>query len=212
MINELYFEKVAGIGNLYLEYIFLEFCYEPIFFTCVSDNGNLYLCLCSEIRGEEKWVVSKCSIGTLQALINGEMDMVSALRIPEQLILITRDLQGFEQSRIIDAAKADPLDLPKAGTLLECDTVSAMDYLMRKRRSAFLVALCNNMPKTTHTAFHSSFKLSGHNLSTQYTYDVGEVIFEEKATRKYNILETDILDGVCGYTDNMDCIDYLCAA
>lgn len=212
MINELYFENVAGIGNLYLEHIFLEFCYEPIFFTCVSDKGNLYLCLCSEIRGGQKWVVSKCNIDTLQALINGEMDMASALCMQEQLILITRDLRSTEQSSIIDTADADPLDLPKAGTLLECDTMSAMDYLTRKRRSAFLVALCNNMPKTTHTVFHSSFKLSGHNLKTQYTYDVGEVIFEQEATQKYSISETDISDGICGYTESIDCIGYLCAA
>ena len=61
MKHELYFEHVITIGNLYLEHIFLQFEMEPVFFTCVDEKDNLFICLCSDIRGGQKWVISESS-------------------------------------------------------------------------------------------------------------------------------------------------------
>ncbi len=133
MKNELYFENVTEIGNLFLEHIFLEFGIEPILFTCVNDHDKLYLCLCSEIRSEQKWVISECCINTLLMLIMGKIDMSSALRIPKRLIIITRDMLGCEKSHMINTCDIDPLDLPKDGTLLKCDIESAENYILYKK-------------------------------------------------------------------------------
>nr|WP_305136633.1 hypothetical protein [uncultured Schaedlerella sp.] len=141
MKNELYFERIITIGNLYLEHIFLEFETEPVFFTCVDNHDKLYLCLCSEIRGGQKWVVSECTLGILRLLITETIDMPSALCIPEHVILVTRDLQGHEKSCMINTYDVDPLDLPMTGTFLKCDTESANQYLMDKESAALEIHL-----------------------------------------------------------------------
>ncbi len=64
-MNELFFENVSGVGNLYLDYVFDEFNGEPILFMCKNSVGGLYLCLCSEIRYEQRWVIIKCSTSLL---------------------------------------------------------------------------------------------------------------------------------------------------
>lgn len=132
MKNELYFENVVGAGNLFLEYIFLEFDTEPILFTCADVNGKLYLCLCSEIRGEQKWVISECSINTLHKLVIRKIAIASALCLPKYSILITRNLQGYEKSSMIHTCDMDPLDLPQEGVLLNCNIESALNYMSDK--------------------------------------------------------------------------------
>lgn len=139
MKHELYFEHVITIGNLYLEHIFLQFEMEPVFFTCVDEKDNLFICLCSDIRGGQKWIISECSLYTLDRLITGTMDISSSLCIPEHLVLITRDLQGHEKSCMINTCDVDPLDLPKAGTLLKCDIESANAYFMVKKSGDFIL-------------------------------------------------------------------------
>lgn len=141
MKNELYFKNVAEIGNLFLEHIFLEFDMEPIFFTCVDNHANLYLCLCSEIRGEQRWVISECKISTLHLLVMKKIDMSSALCFPEHLTIISRDLQGYEKSCVINTCDIDPLDLPKEGTLLKCNVEAAEMYIYAKCKDSmtFLV-------------------------------------------------------------------------
>ena len=57
-----YFNNIADIGSLYLDYVFNYFENEPIIFTCISEYGKIYLCLCSEIRKEQKWIISPCDI------------------------------------------------------------------------------------------------------------------------------------------------------
>lgn len=139
MKHELYFEHVITIGNLYLEHIFLQFEMEPVFFTCVDEKDNLFICLCSDIRGGQKWIISESSLYTLNRLITGNIDISSALCIPEHLVLIARDLQGHEKSCMINTCDVNPLDLPKAGTLLKCDMESAITYFMVKKSNALIL-------------------------------------------------------------------------
>ena len=69
-MSDIYFDKVIQIGRLYLDYIFYEFESEPILFSCVDDEKKLYLCLCSEIRYGQKWIITECELSTLKALID----------------------------------------------------------------------------------------------------------------------------------------------
>lgn len=134
MKNNLYFENVMNIGNLYLEYVFLEFYKEPIFFTCIDESENMYICLCSEIRGEQRWIISECSIDSLQQLVDGTMDMGSVFKVYDNIILVKRNWEGKEESSVILSQNIDPLDLPKNGTLLKCNQSKAMNYLADKNR------------------------------------------------------------------------------
>lgn len=132
MRSEIYFKNIDEIGDLYLDYVFLEYEYEPIYFTCVDDFENIYLCLCSEIRGKQRWVISKSNRAILRKLIDQQLDMAEAMCLFGYVVIVDRDIHGNEQSFPIDSETIDELDLPKRGTMLRCDRESALDYVMGK--------------------------------------------------------------------------------
>lgn len=131
-MDNLYFENVVKIGKLYLEYVFYEFESEPILFLCRDENSDIYLCLCSEIRYGQKWIISKCNLTVLKDLINEKIDIASAFLINPNMIIIESDLQGHENSYIIKSDEIDELDLPKKGTYVKCDKQTADDFLRNK--------------------------------------------------------------------------------
>ena len=61
-MSNIYFDNVARIGKLYLEYVFYEFENEPILFLCSDEEKKLYICLCSDIRYGQKWIVVECGM------------------------------------------------------------------------------------------------------------------------------------------------------
>lgn len=131
-MNELYFENCADVGNLYLDYVFYEFEQEPILFTCVDENKNLYFCLCVDIRYEQIWIVSKTSVSILKELIDERIDIASAFLTQEKFIKVNMDLAGNEKSQIVSKENISDLDLPKPGTFIHCDVSKAKDYIWQK--------------------------------------------------------------------------------
>lgn len=136
-MNDLYFNNVVQVGKLYLEHIFYDFETEPILFSCIDEKKNLYLCLCTDIRYGQKWIVTPCSIAVLRALLNEEMDIASAFFKSSSVITIIMDLHGNESSFITDINKIDRLDLPKEGTFIKCNKIKAENYLRSKEREVF---------------------------------------------------------------------------
>ena len=67
-MSNLYFNNVEKVGQLYLEYVFFEFESEPILFICHDQLNQTYLCLCSDIRHGQKWIITKCDTKILRAL------------------------------------------------------------------------------------------------------------------------------------------------
>lgn len=120
-MSKLYFCNVDGIGELFLDRVLLEFEQGPVLFTCKDVTGDLFLCLCSEIRSEQKWIVSKCELETLRELVGQKIDILSAICRQKQLTVITRNPEGEETSDIIDTEEVDPLDLPKNGVYMRFD-------------------------------------------------------------------------------------------
>lgn len=127
-MNNLYFQNVNNIGNLYLDYVFIEFEAEPIIFTCRDDFNSLYLCLCSEIRNGQKWMVTKIDTKTLTKLVNDELDIASAFLINSFITSISMDMSGNESSKIVKKDDIDRLDLPKEGTCLNLSKEKIIDY------------------------------------------------------------------------------------
>lgn len=132
-MSEIYFDNAADIGTLYLEHIFYEFESEPILFMCTDDMKNMYLCLCSEIRHVQKWILVPCSILQLKSLIEEEKDILSVFLSAKRAVVITMDLQGNESSCIVDTGSVDRLDLPEEGTFIRCDKNKARSYLWKKQ-------------------------------------------------------------------------------
>lgn len=146
-MNNIYFDNVIQIGKLYLEHIFYEFESEPILFSCVDERKNIYLCLCCEIRYGQRWIITKCSITTLKALIEEEIDIASTFLTTPDIIAIDMDLHGHESSCIIENDKIDRLDLPKDGTYIRCDKEKAKNYLWNKEWEV----LCEQLKSTIDT-------------------------------------------------------------
>ena len=87
-MSNLYFNNVEKVGQLYLEYVFFEFESEPILFICHDQLNQTYLCLCSDIRHGQKWIITKCDTKILRALITAEIDIVTAFLKHQKAIVI----------------------------------------------------------------------------------------------------------------------------
>ena len=111
-MSNLYFNNVEKVGQLYLEYVFFEFESEPILFICHDQLNQTYLCLCSDIRHGQKWIITKCDTKILRALITAEIDIVTAFLKHQKAIVIDMDMEGTEKSYEINTEEIDPLDLP----------------------------------------------------------------------------------------------------
>lgn len=130
-MSNLYFNNVEKVGQLYLEYVFFEFESEPILFICHDQLNQTYLCLCSDIRYGQKWIITRCDTKILRALIIAEIDIVTAFLKQQKAIVIDMDMKGTEKSYEINTKEIDPLDLPKPGTFIRCNKKKAQNYLLQ---------------------------------------------------------------------------------
>lgn len=130
MINgKLYFENVSSIGNLYLDHCFIEFEEEPILFVCKDKERNLYLCLCSDVRVIQKWIISKIDLKTLTKMVNKEIDLLTALTQNKKVIVVVQNIYNHEHNELVCTCKLNELDLPQKGVLLRCDLFAANKYI-----------------------------------------------------------------------------------
>lgn len=128
-MDNVYFKDVANVGDLTLKYEFFEFESEPILFLCTDKNKeNLYFCLCSELRYEQRWILVKVDVPELEELIDRKRDIYSIYENSSQIILITADIEGKQNSEVLDFDKIDKLDLPEREVYLECDSNKVLSY------------------------------------------------------------------------------------
>ncbi len=167
--NAVYFENVKNIGNLFIDHIFTYFDDEPIFFVCKDNKDNLYLCLCSEIRYEQIWFISKTNISIISKLIKREIDITSSMINSDKMIKITMDIDGKEESIVVNTEDLDEFDLPEKGFKLEIDD-SNYDYIRSK--SQFKNKMISGSSGRLSLPFYyvDSKKLDKHYDIGNYTY------------------------------------------
>lgn len=134
-MNDVFFKNITNIGDLCLDHIFFEFEGEPILFTCTDNANKTYLCVCSEMRHFQKWVLSECSLLNLAAMIDETIDITTTFRKANELITIISDIHGHEISQVIRSNEIDPLDLPQSGTFLTYNKDNSRRYLSSKLQS-----------------------------------------------------------------------------
>lgn len=134
-MNDVYFRNISNVGDLCLDHIFFEFDGEPILFTCVDNTSKMYLCVCSEMRFFQKWIISECSLLNLAAMIDEKIDITTAFLESNELITIVSDIHGQETIQVIKASEIDPLDLPQSGTFLKYNKDDSRRYLSSKLQS-----------------------------------------------------------------------------
>lgn len=120
-MNEIYFENVTKVGNLYLEKVFNRFEDENIIFVCKDACDQRYLCICYEFRASLKWILCKISSGTLARLITKRIDIRNAFELDgnEWIQIVYRE--GIEESEIVSEDNMCENILPRYGVYLKAD-------------------------------------------------------------------------------------------
>ena len=113
-----YFTDVVDIGELYLERIFLQFENEPIIFLCSNNIKNLYLCVCTEIRYQQNWLIVAITKNQLEEMMRGNKNVRSAFVESEKIIAISMDMNGKELSKMVHLEEINPIDLPSNNVYL----------------------------------------------------------------------------------------------
>lgn len=137
--RDAYFKGVANVGNLYLDYTFMDYESEPIVFTVKSeDSRNLFLCLCSDIRYTRKWILVPTTVLVLEDLVDQHIDLTNVFKTASTSFIINVGTDGLQEIKQIDDAKLDTLDLPESGTYLKCDIEDAKNYIWFKKMFSYI--------------------------------------------------------------------------
>lgn len=124
-----YFANVPQLGDLALDYIFLEDGY-PLLFTCKS-GVKLYICICRTVIPKQKWVISEVDVTVLEKMVNREIPICDAFRLSNAqscIIYWSREL-GHEYE-VFSTCELRSQDLPSSKMYLDEDDVEdAREYL-----------------------------------------------------------------------------------
>lgn len=210
-MNNKYFENIEGIGALYLQYVFYEFEHEPILFVCENIDKELFLCLCSDIRYEQKWIISKTNIMILKMLVDNRIDIATAFLKQEKLFVNIMDLKGDEESVIINRSELDRLDLPKEGTYVK-DNDDNKTFVWKKELENIIMIMNklfdkNNGEKNKAKEVIETYTLNvnASNIKKDkklYSIDINEEVIENEG-----IISKDIVRD-CGKTDIANALIY----
>lgn len=136
MMRESYFEAVDGIGNLYLEKVFMKFEDENILFICTDDNKQRYLGVCYETRMALKWVICKVSDQMILKMLFGTITVRACFEEEKKVLLIHYTEADGENAewRMLDAV--NPQILPDEDFYLK--------YNMNEDN--YFLNICRHMP------------------------------------------------------------------
>lgn len=112
-----------------MDCVLYEFESEPILFICKNNDANLYFCVCTEIRGFQRWIVVPIAVSTLPKLAKRDVDLASVISNSMVVHIITIDANGDEYNKTICGSDVSDVDLPKSGTFLRSNKEDLEDYL-----------------------------------------------------------------------------------
>lgn len=127
-IPEPYFKDIPIIGNLSVDFVFIENGY-PVLFTC-KNKDSLYLCLCRTVIDEQKWILSEIDLTILEQLINNTMSVYSAFKakMGHACIAKWRKDNPKEEYLVIHSDLIEDTDLPDKDLFLDGEDEFS-DYL-----------------------------------------------------------------------------------
>lgn len=107
-----YFSNIPQLGNLTLDYIFVEDGY-PILFTC-RNGAKIYICLCRTLSPMQKWIISETSIAILKKLAQQDIPICDAFTQlgTKSCIAQWSKANPVEQYSVISTSDLSSDDLP----------------------------------------------------------------------------------------------------
>jgi len=123
-VSDFYFD-FKQTGKLTIEKVLFS-SYQPVLFTCRSDKGNLFLCVCcGNDNGFHKWLLSETGPATVLEMLEDEITLRCAfLKDNKGRYTISRDKDGNESISCNDSTDwhaEDSFLLPTAGEYLDAD-------------------------------------------------------------------------------------------
>lgn len=121
MKKKIYFENITDIGDIFLDEIFLEFERIPVLFTCKDTKNRLFLCLCSEIRGIQKWTLVRTTASIIIAMLNDDITMYQAFEQSgnEVVLLSYKKEFGKIKRETKSFSEVNELNFPEKGEFLK---------------------------------------------------------------------------------------------
>lgn len=147
-MNEIYFENVTNIGNLYLEKVFNEFEGENITFICKDTNDTRYFCICYEFRNALKWIMCKITPEIIGKLIIGKIDIKGVFDIERKNLIQISYMNGKEISKKITMFDIEESVFPRYGIYLKPE----------QDMSKYLYYICYNYIKTSLNTYENFLK------------------------------------------------------
>lgn len=128
-MDEIYFEKIPNVGNLYLNRILNVFEGENIIFICTDKKRKYYLCTCYEFRNSLKWIIAKTDTKILLKMLEKKIDIHSVYKLSELLINCIYD--GKEDNfYLTNYNNVNKQIIPNKGTYLKPDNIHDVDSLI----------------------------------------------------------------------------------
>lgn len=140
MKKYIFLNKIDDVGVLYIDQVFLEFEKIPILFSCVDESDNLYLCLCSEIRKIQRWIISPIDNTLLIDMLKDKITIYEAfINSVESKLVIEYNKQNEGQLKIekVKFSSLTQYDLPDEGEFLE-DEESFCDYIKKLETKRYI--------------------------------------------------------------------------
>lgn len=127
--NKIYFNDVPDVEKLYLDEVFFEFENIPILFSCVDIYEKYYLCICSEIRKIQKWVITPISSELLIKMLKDKITIYEAFKESIENKIIAQYNRATDISyKKVKFVDIEECDLPDKDEFLE-DEDSFVDYI-----------------------------------------------------------------------------------
>lgn len=131
-----YFKNINTIGSLEIEEIIFASWY-PVLFTCRDKYNQLYLCVCCDIRQEQRWIISKTTIKTMVDLLTDKISIYNAFKshFDEHYIVTWNNKDKEEKSKKVTFEEVDKLDLPLENEYLDSDIDEFKEYIEKLNKN-----------------------------------------------------------------------------
>lgn len=138
--NDVYFKNLDYLGDLNIDYIIFDYEY-PVLFTCLDNKNNLYLCVCCDIRNEQRWIITTINEDTLINMLSDKITIRDAFVIEKFDHYLVKYYGPNKPEECIKVFVSDipTEDLPMEEEFIEADEGEFDQYIevLRKRKLIF---------------------------------------------------------------------------
>lgn len=183
-----YFTNVPNLGNLELDYIFMEDGY-PLLFTCKSKD-KLYICVCRTLSPKQKWVISETNVEILEKMVRKIIPIRSAFKLLNaHSWIITWSKETDHEYSDFPTSELNDQELPSYNVFLSDDDADdAIDYISNLKSQPSIiqtqyiqpVSLCELHPE--YLPFETNITINAIRSTKvdDHCFDIYYVAFDEE--------------------------------